>query len=453
MSEGERNRRIDIILDSIADGVFTIDLDNNITFFNRAAERITGISRDQAAGQKCFDVFRANICQNACALQKSIETGEELINLRINILNSEGRAIPISVSTSVIRDENGEIEGGVETFRDLSTIEMLRKEIRSQYTSGDIISKNHEVHGILNILPDIALSGSTVLIEGPSGSGKELFARAIHNLSKRKGKFVALNCAAMPDTLLESELFGYVKGAFTDAKKDKPGRFALSNKGTLLLDEIGDISTALQVKLLRVLQEKEYEPLGATATVKADVRIVASTNRSLSGLVARGSFREDLFYRLNVVRLSLPPLSRRREDIPLLIDHFIQRFNAIKGKDIEGISGDALDILIKYDFPGNVRELQNFIEYAFALCHGRMIEAQHLPQELLDGERKSGDEKTRLPGSPLGQAEAITIMEALRKHSGNRRKTSAHLGINKTTLWRKMKKYGIAYPSGGGTLP
>ena len=453
MSEVERNRRVDIILDSIADGVFTIDLDNNITFFNRAAERITGISRDQAAGQKCFDVFRANICQNACALQKSIETGEELINLRVNILNSEGRAIPISVSTSVIRDENGEIEGGVETFRDLSTIEMLRKEIRSRYTSGDIISKNHEVHAILNILPDIALSGSTVLIEGPSGSGKELFARAIHNLSKRKGKFVALNCAAMPDTLLESELFGYVKGAFTDAKKDKPGRFAVSNRGTLLLDEIGDISTALQVKLLRVLQEKEYQPLGATASVKADVRIVASTNRSLSDLVARGSFREDLFYRLNVVRLSLPPLSRRREDIPLLIDHFIQKFNAIKGKYIEGISGDALDILIRNDFPGNVRELENFIEYAFVLCRGRMIEAQHLPRELLDGEPKKGDEKTRSPSSPLGQAEAITIMEALRKYGGNRRKTSAHLGINKTTLWRKMKKYGIVYPSGGDTLP
>ncbi len=366
-------------------------------------------------------------------------------------MNSEDRAIPISVSTSVIRDEYGEIEGGVETFRDLSTIEILRKEIRSRYTSGDIISKNHEVQGILDILPDIALSGSTVLIEGTSGSGKELFARAIHNLSKRKGKFVALNCTAMPDTLLESELFGYVKGAFTDAKKDKPGRFALSDRGTLLLDEIGDISAALQVKLLRVLQEKEYEPLGATATVKADVRIIATTNRPLSELVGRGSFREDLFYRLNVVRLSLPPLSRRREDIPLLTDHFIQRFNAIKGKSIEGISGDALDILVKYDFPGNVRELENFIEYAFVLCHGTIIETHHLPRELLDGRTGSDAEKRRDSIGPLKQAEAGTIIEALRKHGGNRRRTSAHLGINKTTLWRKMKKYGIIVPPNDDT--
>jgi len=345
------------------------------------------------------------------------------------------------------------IVGGVETFRDLSIIEMLRKEIQSRYTFEGIISKNHEIHSILEILPDIATSGSTVLIEGPSGSGKELFARAIHNLSERKGKYVALNCAAMPDTLLESELFGYMKGAFTEAKKDKPGRFALAEGGTLFLDEIGDISTALQLKLLRVLQEKEYDPLGATATVKADVRIVASTNRTLSEVVARGSFREDLFYRLNVVRLSLPPLSRRREDLPLLVEHFIQKFNAIKGKDVEGISEDALDILLRYDFPGNVRELENFIEYAFVLCHGSVIEAQHLPRELLDGAPKNGDEGTKPTSKPLNQAEAITIMRALRQHGGNRRMTAAHLGINKTTLWRKMKKYGITYPSGGGTPP
>ena len=445
MREGIINRQYEKILNSIADGVFTVDRDNHITFFNRAAEKITGISRKQAAGQKCFDVFRASICQNACALRKTIETGKELINLSINILNNEGRTIPISVSTSVFRDENGEIVGGVETFRDLSTIEMLRKEIRSRYTFGDIISKNHEIHSILSILPDIAQSDSTVLIEGPSGSGKELFARAVHNLSERKGKYVALNCAAMPDTLLESELFGYMKGAFTEAKRDKPGRFALAEGGTIFLDEIGDISTALQVKLLRVLQEKEYEPLGATATVKADVRIVASTNRSLSGLVALGSFREDLFYRLNVVRLSLPPLSSRREDIPLLTEHFIKRFNAIKGKDIEGISEDALDTLIRYDFPGNVRELENFIEYAFVLCHGSVIEAQHLPRDLFDGKPKNSDKEPKPFSSPLKQAEAITIMEALSEHGGNRRKTADHLGINKTTLWRKMKKYGITY--------
>ena len=440
------NRQYEKILNSVADGVFTIDRDNNITFFNRAAEKITGISGEQALGQKCFDVFRANICQTACALHRTIASGKEIINQRINILDNDGRTLPISVSTSVLRDENGEIMGGVETFRDLSVIEMLRNEIQNRYSIAGVISKNHEIHAILNILPDIATSGSTVLIEGPSGSGKELFAKSIHNLSKRKGKFVALNCAAMPDTLLESELFGYMKGAFSEAKKDKPGRFALAQGGTLLLDEIGDISTALQVKLLRVLQENEYEPLGATATVKADVRIIAATNRTLTELVSRGIFRQDLFYRLNVVRLTLPPLSNRREDIPLLIEHFIQKFNAMKHKDIEAVSADALDILMRHDYPGNVRELENFIEYAFVLCHDPIIESHHLPRELLDAVNESDRTPTKPKDTPLKQAEAVAIMETLRKHDGSRVKAAADLGINKSTLWRKMKKYGITFP-------
>ena len=453
MSQKLLNKQYETILNSIADGVFTIDCDNMITFFNRAAEKITGISREEAVGQKCFDVFRANICQTACALHRSIESGEETINLHVNILNSEGRTLPISVSTSVLRDENGEIVGGVETFRDLSAIEMLRNEIQSRYTTSGIISKNREIHSMLGILPDIATSDSTVLIEGPSGSGKELFARAIHNLSERKGKFIALNCAAMPDTLLESELFGYVKGAFTEAKKDKPGRFALAEGGTLLLDEIGDISTALQVKLLRVIQEKEYEPLGAIAPVKADVRIIAATNRTLVNLVSQGTFRQDLFYRLNVVKLSVPPLCDRREDIPLLIEHFIRKFNAMRNKDIEDVSEDALDILMRYDYPGNVRELENFIEYAFVLCHRNIIEVHHLPRELQDASPGGDTLKTEPTHPPLMQAEASTILESLRMHGGSRVKAAAHLGINKTTLWRKMKKYGITYPQTDEIFP
>ncbi|MCK4909304.1 MAG: sigma 54-interacting transcriptional regulator, partial [Planctomycetes bacterium] len=219
----------DVILDSIADGVFTVDRDWNITSFNRAAEKITGVSRRHAIGQKCFDVFRANICQTTCALRQSMKTGQEVIDFPVNILRGDGKTIPISISTAVLRDKKKKIIGGVETFRDLSAIEELRKKITGQYTFEDIISKNHEIKKIFDILPDIAQSDSTVLIEGPSGSGKELFARAIHNLSHRKQKpFVAVNCGALPDTLLESELFGYLQGAFTDAKKDKPGRFALA---------------------------------------------------------------------------------------------------------------------------------------------------------------------------------------------------------------------------------
>jgi PAS domain S-box-containing protein len=434
---------MDIILDSIADGVFTIDRDRNIISFNRAAERITGISKEHALGQKCFDVFHASICQTACALEKTIKTGKEIIDRSINILNSKGEMLPVSVSTAVLRDKAGEVIGGVETFRDLSSLEELRKEITKHYTFKDIISKNHEMQKLFDVLPDIAESDSTVLIQGPSGSGKELFARAIHNLSHRKNKnYVIVNCGALPDTLLESELFGYVKGAFTDARKDKPGRFALAEGGTLFLDEIAELSTALQVKLLRVLQQKEYEPLGATRSSKANVRIIAATNKDLSQLLARGTFREDLYYRLNVVKIELPPLNRHREDIPLLIEHFIHQFNLKKGKNIAGITDQALGLLMEYEFPGNVRELENMIEHAFVLCHGPQIKAEHLPKEFT---RKRSTEKDYSPqsGNRFQEAELQVISEVLKKHHGNRAKSAAELGINKSTLWRKMKKLNI----------
>jgi PAS domain S-box-containing protein len=285
----------DIILDAIADGVFTVDNQWNITFFNHSAQVITGINKDDAIGRKCFEVFRANICQSTCALKETINSGRNIIDLPVDILNNNGHIVPISISTSVLKDDNGKIIGGAETFRDLSIVEILRKELASKYTYEDIISKNHEIQDILQILPDIALSGSTVLIEGPSGSGKELFAKAIHNLSKREGALIAINCAALPDTLLESELFGYVKGAFSDAKQDKPGRFKLAEKGTIFFDEIGDVSPTLQLKLLRVLQERQYEALGSTTTSKTDARVIAATNKNLSDLVASGHFRQDLF--------------------------------------------------------------------------------------------------------------------------------------------------------------
>ena len=434
---------MDVILDSIADGVFTIDNDKNITSFNKAAEKITGISKEQAIGQKCFDLLRANICQTACALEKTLKTGKEIIDLPINVLNSEGKNIPVSISTAVLKDKKGNIIGGVETFRDLSSLEELRKEISKKYTFEDIISKDHEIQKIFDVLPDIAESDSTVLIQGASGSGKELFARAIHNLSHRKDKpYIIVNCGALPDTLLESELFGYVKGAFTDAKKDKPGRFALAEEGTLFLDEVAELSTALQVKLLRVLQQKEYEPLGATQPQKANVRIIAATNQVLSQLLARGTFREDLYYRLNVIKIELPPLSQRREDIPLLVDHFINQFNLKKGKKITGVSDKTMSLLMQYEFPGNVRELENLIEHAFVLCHSSQIELEHLPREFVN---KCREEEKRPSKSTdrFKNAEANVIIDVLKRHGGNRSKTAEELGIDKSTLWRKIKKYNI----------
>lgn len=431
-----------IILNSVADGVFTVDKDLRITFFNQAAEKITGIPRKDAMGQFCFEVFQANVCEKTCSLKCSFETGKEAVNRRVNILRADGKEIPISISTAVLKDEKGDTIGGVETFRDLSIIEELKQEIKRSYTFKDIISKNYQILKIFDILPNIATSGSTVLIQGSSGTGKELFARAIHNLSPRKKEpFLAVSCGALPESLLESELFGYVKGAFTDAKKDKLGRFSLAQGGTIFLDEVDSLSQATQMKLLRVLQEKEFEPLGAVAPVKADVRFIAATRENLSNLVEKGTFRDDLYFRLNVVLLKLPPLSQRRDDIPLLIDHFIEKFNLKMSRNISGISNNALRVLIQYEFPGNVRQLENIIEHAFVMCQSEIININHLPPEFYHFQRSSI--KTSLEQTPLQQAERQTILQSLEKHNWNKSETAKEIGVHRTTLWRKMKKYGL----------
>ncbi len=428
----------DIILDSIADGVFTVDQDWRVTSFNRAAEDITGIKRENALGQRCKDILKADVCESDCALRRTMQTGQPVINKPVHIVDSLGRRKSITISSALLKDRTGQVIGGVETFRDMTVVEALRKQLQKQYCCEDMISRSHKMQQLFDVLPRVADSDCTVLIEGETGTGKELFARALHSLSpRRKRPFVAVNCSALPDTLLESELFGYKAGAFTDAKNDKPGRFALAQGGTLFLDEIGDISPAVQVRLLRVLQDKTYEPVGGVGTVEADVRVVTATNRNLANLVDNGRFRRDLFYRINVVRFELPPLRERKEDIPLLIDHFIARFNALYDKDICCVSNDALAALLAHDFPGNIRELENIIEHCFVLCHGELIESRDLPDSLEQGGGGAGESVPEI--TTLRQMEKLMIEQALRRHKGNRAAAARELGINPSTLFRKLK--------------
>ena len=433
-----------VILDSVADGVFTVDDAFRITSFNRAAEEITGVPRREAHARPCCEVFRASICEVQCALKETMRTGQSVVNRQVYILRSDGERVPISVSTALLKDRRGRTLGGVETFRDLRLVEQLRAEIAKKYTFAEILSKNPEMQRIFSMLPAVAESNSTVLIEGESGTGKELGARALHMLSPRQEKpLVTVNCGALPDTLLESELFGYKAGAFTDARKDKPGRFALAEGGTIFLDEIGDVSPALQARLLRVLEQKVYEPLGGTESVKSDVRIVAASNKQLAELVKAGSFRQDLFYRINVVRIVLPPLRERREDIPLLVEHFIARFNRLREREVVGVASDTIGILLGHDYPGNVRELENIIEYAFILCTGGLIQPEHLPETF----RPKSQEAVTTGVKTLPQLEARFISEVLRRHEWNRQAAAKELGIHKTTLWRKIRQLRIVLPA------
>ena len=434
--------KTDVIFDSIADGVFTIDENWRITSFNKAAEQITGIPRENAIGQTCKDVLRANVCETDCALRYTMNTGKPVINKPVHIVDSQGSRKAITISTALLKDEKGKTIGGVETFRDMTVVEELRKQVQKQYSCEDIISRNHKIQGLFDILPQIADSDCAVLIEGQTGTGKELFARAIHNLSpRRKKSFIAVNCSALPDTLLESELFGYKAGAFTDAKKDKPGRFALAEGGTIFLDEIGDISSSVQVKLLRVLQEKTYEPVGAVSSQKANVRVITATNKDLAKLSEQGQFRSDLYYRINVVKLSLPTLKERSEDVPILIDHFIDHFNKIYNKNICCLGDDAMAILLSYDFPGNIRELENILEHCFVLCNGNVIETKHLPTST----RKTSADQPADIGKfrTLRQMEILMIEQALHRNKDNKTLAAKELGIDASTLFRKLRSLNI----------
>jgi transcriptional regulator with PAS, ATPase and Fis domain len=329
----------------------------------------------------------------------------------------------------------------VETFRDLRQIEALKKEVQGSYTSGDIVSRNPRIRELLELLPVVAESESTVLITGETGTGKELFARTIHNLSPReKGPFIPVNCACFPEALVESELFGHEKGAFTGADRTKPGRFARAQGGTLFLDEVGNLPLATQAKLLRVLQNRTYEPLGGTEALKTDARILTATNQSLPSMVEEGTFRRDLYYRINVIDLDLPPLRERPEDILPLIQHFIQRLALVHEKPVQGVTPEALRVLLGHKYPGNIRELENIIEHGFVLTKSPLIGVEHLPSWLVQQAH---------PGVPTGSledCERSVILAALQRNRWNRAETARELEIHKSTLYRKIRRLGIQLP-------
>jgi len=433
--------RFEAVVQSISDGVMTVDRDWRITYFNRAAEEITGYSRSEVLGRYCHEVLRSDLCRDACPIRHTVETGKPVGGLVVYISDRNGDKCPVSVSTALFRDRDGRLLGGVETFRDLRQIEALKKKVDGRFTPADIVTKNPAVRGLLDLLPVVAESESTVLIRGETGTGKELFARAIHNLSARKtGTFVGVNCACFPETLVESELFGFEKGAFTGAHRKKPGRFARAEKGTLFLDEVGSLPLPTQAKLLRVLQDRTYEPLGAIGPVSTDARIITATNQDLPAMVEAGGFRRDLYYRINVIEIALPPLRERPEDILPLIRHFLSHLSLVHERPVQGVTPGALRVLMAHDYPGNIRELENIIEHGFVLAQGLLIGVEHLPGRLV---RQTPSPR---PGASLEECQRAAILAALERNDWKRLATARELGIHKSTLFRKIKRLGIQLP-------
>jgi PAS domain S-box-containing protein len=447
-------RRQKIILDSLNLAVFTVNRGGLITFFNTAAEGITGFPRRRLLGRPAAQLFGGVERPEIRMLNETMATGRPHRQLRGRLLDKDGIGVPIRADYMVLRNEKEAVVGGLVTFHDLALEVQLDQAIRGRYTCRDMIGKSPAMQRIFEMVAVVADSEASVLIEGATGTGKDLLAKVIHGASPRCGQaFIKVNCASLPENLLESELFGYVKGAFTGALKDKPGRFQLAAGGTIFLDEIGDLPLNLQAKLLRVLEDKEFYPLGSRRIAKVDVRILSATNRGLERLVRQGLFREDLFYRLNVLRLELPPLSKRHGDLPLLIRHVGRRLCAARGRQPPTISKGALNRLLNHDYPGNVRELENILEHALILSREGCVRSRHLPAYLQkpvlpDSHKDLPAANSHLNTSaadadPDGPEEAQRIRRELRRFNGHRANTARALGMDRTTLWRKMKRYEI----------
>ncbi len=443
----------DSVVDTMAEGLFIVDTEGTILSMNPAAEKITGYKREEVIGRQCT-VFESDTCMMAtergpikrCRLFEQGKVSQKRCVLR----RKDGSHVHLLKNATVLRSKNGEIIGGVETITDLSVvvekeleITNLRKEINRENGFHGIIGKSPAMRTLYDMIESSAKSSAPVIIYGESGTGKELVAEAIHNLSPRKNKpYFKVNCAAISESLFESELFGHVKGAFTGADSNRIGRFEAANGGSLFLDEVGDIPPMVQVKLLRVLQEQELERVGDHRPISIDVRIISATNKDLRALAREERFREDLFYRFNVVPLEIPPLRERSEDIPLLVQAFTRRIALRSGRETPGVSQSALESLRAYHWPGNVRELINVLEYGFVTCKGDLIDLSHLPTYLNSGGPRK--ERRSSKSSAVDPRERENILRALEMAKGSRTRAAEYLGYSRVTLWKKMKRHGIA---------
>ena len=439
-------RSLKIILDNLDVGIFTVDKGGRVTFFNTAAEKISGFNRRKILGESCSIIFGEEKAQEVCSMQDTIVNGQSRSSRQGKIITRDGGSIPIRADYMALRNEKGIIVGGLTTFHDLTLVQQLKQAMRDRYTFHDMIGKSPAMQKIFEMINVVATTDATILIEGATGTGKDLLAKVIHSASRRFDQpFVKVNCAAIPGNLLESEMFGYVKGAFTGAERDKTGRFQEADGGTILLDEIGDLPLGLQAKLLRVLEDKEFYRLGSRRTVKVNIRIISASNRNLENLVAKRLFREDLFYRLNLFQIKLPELKDRKVDLPILIGHILRRVSAASGSRLPEVSEKVMEILLNYDYPGNVRELENILEHALIICQEETIQTRHLPEYLRVGRtiRKPSARRSIRLLQVSDDEERDKIISALQQHNGHRAKTARALGMDRTTLWRKIKNYGI----------
>jgi PAS domain S-box-containing protein len=432
----------DAVFENLDRGFFIVNDHWRITAFNRKAQEITGFKKEEAVGRHCWEVFQADRCKRGCFLRATLEDGLTRRDQGVRILNKEGRLLDLLVSTAPVKNKRNRIVGGVEAFQSLGVALVQPEELPSLSGDVKIIGQGPAIKRLLAMLPDVAASEATVILEGESGTGKDLFAQAIHLKSPRaKGPFMAFSCSALVETLIESELFGHVKGAFTGAIRDKMGRFEMAKGGTLFLDEIGELKLELQAKLLRVLETRIFERVGSNRPVPLEARIISATSRNLLQEVRRGCFRMDLLYRLRTVPFLLPPLRERQEDIPLLVNHYLALLNRKYGKEVRGVDPKVITLFQQYSWPGNIRELERVLEHAFVFVKGSVITKEHLPE--MEPRHSLPASPKAILSQPSGTGELLTLQKALQKAQGRREVAARLLGISRSSLWRKMKAYGL----------